>query len=225
MKETKAIKSMFDKIVGRYDFLNHLLSFGQDILWRKKMAKEVCREGINLVLDLATGTADSAIAVMKNEVKVIGIDISFDMLKVGMNKIKNKKFYPVTGSGYQIPIKDNSVDVVTSAFGIRNMHDTETALKEIYRVIKKRGRIVILEFSLPENILRKPYLFYLRKIIPLIASAFSVKSAYEYLGQSIEKFYKPSDFVRILQSSGFKNIKAIPISFGCVYLYVGEKYD
>lgn len=230
MKEEKQIKSMFDKIVGRYDFLNHLFSFGQDILWRKKMAEEVnCQSSI--VLDLAVGTADSASVLMKKGAKVLGIDISFEMLKTGTEKIKTKfnatlqnaSFYPINASAYQLPLKDASVDAVTCAFGIRNMHDTEYALKEIYRVLKKGGRVVILEFSLPQNMFRKPYLFYLKKIIPMIASAFSVKSAYEYLGSSIEEFYKPAEFARLLESVGFKNIKTTPLSFGCVYLYVGVK--
>lgn len=236
MKEEKTIKTMFDRIVLRYDLLNHLLSFGQDILWRKKMAEEAVNnfnsrfkvQGSKIVLDLATGTADSAIAILKKRVKVVGVDISYEMLKAGNKKIKNKfencLFYPIVASGYQLPFKNNSFDAVTCAFGIRNMHETKLALAEIYRILKNGGRIVILEFSLPENIFRKPYLFYLKKIIPAIASLFSVRSAYEYLGSSIERFYKPRDFVRLLEDSGFKNPKAIPLSYGCVYIYVGEKF-
>jgi len=228
MKEQKHIKSMFDKIVKRYDFLNHVLSFGQDIFWRKKMAEKAVLNQNDIILDLATGTADSAVALIKKGAKVIGLDISFEMLKAGALKIKNQfnssaLFYPMNASGYQIPLKDNSVDAVTCAFGIRNMHETKRALLEIYRVIKKEGRIVILEFSLPQNILQKPYLLYLKKVIPIIASVFSVKSAYEYLGSSIEGFYKPLDFTNLLYDCGFKNIKATPLSFGCVYLYVGIK--
>ncbi|HHW20758.1 MAG TPA: ubiquinone/menaquinone biosynthesis methyltransferase [Thermodesulfovibrio thiophilus] len=235
MKETDEIKLMFDKIARRYDFLNHFLSFGLDFIWRGKMADQVVDNNTHLVLDLASGTGDSAIALLKRGVNVIGLDISFEMLKTGANKIKkkysrqsqlfNKKisFFPVTGSGYQIPMRDSFVDAVTSAFGIRNMHDTEDALREIYRVIRPEGRVVILEFSLPESFIRKPYLFYLKKIIPVMASMLSVKSAYEYLGKSIEEFYKPSEFVRLLDICGFKNIKAFSLSFGCVYLYIGVK--
>ncbi|MDI1472029.1 MAG: ubiquinone/menaquinone biosynthesis methyltransferase [Thermodesulfovibrio sp.] len=228
MKEQKHIKSMFDKIVARYDFLNHFLSFGQDIFWRKKMAEEAVLNQNEIILDLATGTADSAIALIKKGAKVIGVDISFEMLKTGVLKIKNQitnsaLFYPINASGYQIPLRDNSVDAVTCAFGIRNMYETKKVLMEIYRVIKKNGRVVVLEFSLPKNVLQKPYLFYLKKIIPFIASVFSVKSAYEYLGTSIEAFYKPHDFTNLLIDCGFKNIKAIPLSFGCVYLYIGIK--
>lgn len=227
MKETKAIKSMFDKIVQRYDFLNHLFSFGQDIWWRKKMASEACRSEEKTVLDLATGTADSAIALIKRTAKVVGADISYEMLKAGKKKIEEKgmlsSFIPISASAYQLPFKDEFFDAVTCAFGIRNMHETGLALKEIYRVIKPGGRIIVLEFSLPQGFIRKVYLIYLKKFVPFIASFFSVSSAYEYLGSSIEGFYKPQEFIVLLESCGFVNIKAIPLTFGCVYLYVGEK--
>lgn len=223
MKETGEIKSMFDGIVRRYDFLNRLFSFGQDILWRKKMAKEAVKEGTQIVLDLAVGTGDSAKELVKKDIKVIGVDISFEMIRVAVNKIEGN-FVAVSASAYQLPFKEQSFDTVTCAFGIRNMHDTEKALKEINRIIKKGGKIVILEFSLPKGFLKKPYSLYLKKFIPIVASFFSVRSAYEYLGSSIEGFYKPDDFMKLLEHCGFKNIKALPLSFGVVYLYVGEKF-
>lgn len=227
MKETQQIKSMFDRIVGRYDFLNHLLSFGQDFFWRKKMAEQAVNSGTTLVLDLATGTADSAQAVLKRGAKVVGVDISFEMLRAGKEKIKGKNkdalFYPIVASAYKLPFMNECFDAVTCAFGIRNMHETESAVKEIYRVIKRGGRIVILEFSLPERFLRKPYLIYLKKFVPIIASFFSVRSAYEYLGSSIEGFYKPGEFIKLLENCGFENIKAYSLSLGAVHLYVGER--
>lgn len=224
------IKSMFDKIVARYDFLNRLLSLCQDIFWRKKMAEKVVNKDTRVVLDLATGTADSAIALMKKGVNVFGIDISFEMLNAGKRKIskwmsKNQhknitsSFFPVSGSAYFLPFKDESFDAVSCVFGIRNMHKTEKALKEIYRVLKPEAKLIIVEFSLPEGFLKKPYLFYLKKIVPAIASLFSVRSAYEYLGNSIEGFYSPAQFVEILKKCGFKNIEAKPLSFGCVYIF------
>lgn len=222
MKETKEIKSMFDKIVRRYDFLNHFLSFGQDILWRKKMADEAVDDKTRVVLDLAAGTGDSSKALIKKGNKVIGVDISVEMLKVATKKL-HKNFILLCASAYQLPFRDQSFDAVTCAFGIRNMHETEKALREIKRVIKKGGKLLILEFSLPRGFFKKPYLVYLKKFTPFIASFFSVRSAYEYLGYSIEGFYKPSDFIKLLQECGFKNVKAISLSFGCVYLYVGEK--
>lgn len=223
MKETGEIKSMFDKIVQRYDFLNRLFSFWQDIIWRKKMATEAVKDGAQIVLDLAVGTGDSAKELVKKDIKVIGVDISFEMIRVAINKIESN-FVAVSASAYQLPFKEQSFDAVTCAFGIRNMHDTEKALKEINRIIKKGGKIVILEFSLPKGYLKKPYLLYLKKFIPLVASFFSVRSAYEYLGSSIEGFCKPDDFIKLLEHCGFKNIKALPLSFGVVYLYVGEKF-
>jgi len=222
MKETQQIKSMFDRIVERYDFLNRVLSFGQDIFWRKKMATEAVNKETQLVLDLATGTGDSAKELLKKGVKVIGVDISFEMLGIAKQKIQND-FIPVSASAYELPFRDKTFDTVTCAFGIRNMHETEIALREIRRVIKDDGKIIILEFSLPSGFFRKPYLFYLKKIVPFVASLFSVRTAYEYLGSSIEKFYKPIDFIELLQNCGFKNIKTHSLSFGAVYLYMGEK--
>lgn len=222
MRETQQIKKMFDRIVKRYDFLNRLLSFGQDTLWRKKAAKKAVDSQTKIVLDLAVGTGDLAKELLKNRVRVIGLDISLEMLRIAKRKIKGS-FNPVAGSGYQLPFRDESFDTVTCAFGIRNMHQTETALKEIHRVIKNGQKIVILEFSLPRNFFRTPYLFYLRKIVPFFASLFSARSAYEYLSHSIEEFYEPLDFVYLLKNSGFKDINVYSLSFGTVYLYVGKK--
>lgn len=222
MKETQQIKSMFDRIVARYDFLNRVLSFGQDILWRKKMAREAVNKETQLILDLATGTGDSAKELLKKEAKVIGVDISFEMLKIAKEKIQND-FTPVSASAYKLPFRDKTFDAVTCAFGIRNMHETELALKEIHRVIKGNGKIIILEFSLPSGFFRKPYLLYLKKIVPFVASLFSSRPAYEYLASSIEGFYKPKEFSEFLKNCGFKNIKTHSLSFGTVYLYVGEK--
>ncbi|MGB9711426.1 MAG: bifunctional demethylmenaquinone methyltransferase/2-methoxy-6-polyprenyl-1,4-benzoquinol methylase UbiE [Thermodesulfovibrio sp.] len=227
MKETQQIKSMFDRIVRRYDFLNHLLSFGQDFFWRKKMAEQAINDSTPIVLDLATGTGDSATALLKSGARVVGVDISFEMLRAGNKKIKknikNAIFSPIVASGYKLPFRNECFDAVTCAFGIRNMHDTESAMKEIYRVMKKGGKIVILEFSLPEGFFRNLYLLYLKKIVPFIASFFSVRSAYEYLGSSIDGFYKPHEFIKLLENCGFSNIKTISLSFGCVYIYVGKK--
>jgi demethylmenaquinone methyltransferase/2-methoxy-6-polyprenyl-1,4-benzoquinol methylase len=223
MKETQQIKLMFDNIVHRYDFLNRLLSFGQDIRWRKKMAKKTINHKTQMVLDLAVGTGDSTKALLKEKIKVIGADISFEMLKIAKKKIQNN-FTLLCASVYQLPFKDKTFDAVTCAFGIRNMHETENALKEIYRVIKEGGKIVILEFSLPSGFLRKPFLFYLKKVIPLIASLFSLRYAYEYLGFSIESLYKPDEFVKILKNCGFKNIKSSSLSLGITWLYGGEKF-
>lgn len=145
------------------------------------------------------------------------------MLRYSKKKINEQNYSAILGSGYNIPFKDNTFDAVTCAFGIRNMHDTEKALKEVYRVIKKNGITVILEFSLPSNFFRKPYMFYLRKTVPFIASIFSNRSAYEYLGESIENFYKPPDFIKLLENCGFKDVQGKSLSFGCVHVYKGNK--
>ncbi|MEJ5227706.1 ubiquinone/menaquinone biosynthesis methyltransferase [Thermodesulfovibrio sp.] len=224
MNETEKIRLMFDRIVHKYDFLNRLLSLGQDIYWRKRMAKITLEGKPKLVLDLAAGTADSAKVILKENVKVIGADISFEMLYLGKEKLKDKKNYIATvASGYHLPFRDFVFDVVTCAFGIRNMHKTQEALKEIYRVIKKDGRVVILEFSLPENSFKHLYVLYLKRVVPFMASLFSNRSAYEYLAESIENFYRPREFLRLLEESGFRDTKAYSLSFGCVHLYIGVK--
>jgi len=215
---------MFDRIVERYDLLNRVLSFGQDVYWRRKMAQFAFSHSKMLILDLATGTGDSAKPLLIKGARVMGVDISFRMLRIAKKKIKGA-FIPLSASAYQLPFRNKFFDAVTCAFGIRNMHDTEQVLKEIHRVIKVGGKIIILEFSLPKGFVRAPYLFYLKKIVPFVSSFLSARYAYEYLGSSIESFYPPEEFITLLKNCGFNKIVSKPLSLGCVYLYSGEKVD
>ncbi len=215
--------SMFDEIAKRYDFLNHLLSFGQDYYWRSVMTCELGARRGERMLDLATGTGDSSIGLLKQGANVIGLDLSFNMLKVAQMKIAQSGFAVMQGSAYEMPFRDASFDGLTCSFGIRNMHETPRALAEIFRVVKPGGRVVMLEFSMPYGWFRPLYRFYIRKAIPAVAALFSERSAYEYLGDSIENFYSPAAFRKLLEDAGFVDCRQIPLSLGTVYAHRAER--
>jgi demethylmenaquinone methyltransferase / 2-methoxy-6-polyprenyl-1,4-benzoquinol methylase len=213
----------FDNIAGRYDFLNHLLSFGQDYYWRRVMAGELAPEEDDLVLDLATGTGDSSVAVVRKGVRVIGIDISPDMLRPARKKVPGDLYSPLLGSVYALPVGPETFSGAVCAFGIRNMHETGEALGEIYRVMKKGGRVVFLEFSMPEGVIRRPYGFYLRRVLPFIAGLFSNRDAYVYLGDSIQRFHRPDEFAKLIIGAGFSRCDMKRLSMGCVYIHKAYK--
>ena len=213
----------FDNIVERYDFLNHLLSVGQDYYWRWVMVKSLDPSHGDRVLDLATGTGDSAAGMVEKGVTVAGVDISFNMIHRAKQKITDPRYSVIAGSAYAIPFKSATFDGATCAFGIRNMHETPKALKEIYRVLKNGGRMVFLEFSMPRGIIRAPYRFYLNRVLPLVAGVFSKRDAYDYLADSIEKFYSPEDFARRIIEAGFNRCDKRALSMGCVYIHIAHK--
>ncbi|KAF0182109.1 MAG: ubiquinone/menaquinone biosynthesis methyltransferase [Nitrospirae bacterium] len=214
---------MFDEIAKRYDLLNHLLSLGQDYYWRRVMTRELGIKAAERVLDLAAGTGDSSIGFLKTGAQVVGLDLSINMLKVAQKKIADPGFAVIHGSAYEMPFHDRSFDGLACAFGIRNMHETPRALSEIFRVIKPGGRVVILEFSMPVGWFRPVYRFYLKNAVPAVAALFSERSAYEYLGDSIGKFYTPAAFRKLMEDAGFVNCRQIPLSFGTVYLHRAER--
>lgn len=187
------------------------------------MARELLPLRSGLVLDLASGTGDSALGSLKLGTRVVGADLSFKMIRETQKKILTERFMPVAASAYTLPFKDNSFDAVTCAFGIRNMHETADALKEIFRVLKNGGHVVFLEFSMPRSLIKHPYRLYLRYIMPNIARIFSKKEAYEYLWESIEKFPDPEGFSDRILSSGFSCCQYIPLSVGCVYIHKAFK--
>lgn len=222
MKGTDATPK-FGSIAEKYDFLNHLLSLGQDYYWRRMMFRALAPEEGDLILDLATGTGDSAGAVVRKGVRVVGIDISPEMLRLAKKKIPGGLYSVVAGSVYELPVKSGTFSGGTCAFGIRNMHETASALKEIHRVMKKGGRMVFLEFSMPEGIFRGPYSFYLRKVLPCIAGLFSDRNAYIYLGDSIEGFHGPDEFAKLILGAGFSRCEMKRLSMGCVWIHKAYK--
>jgi demethylmenaquinone methyltransferase/2-methoxy-6-polyprenyl-1,4-benzoquinol methylase len=227
---------MFDAIAGRYDFLNHLLSAGLDKRWRRQAVDVLQLTGDEIVLDLCTGTADLALAAMTGRHRarrVIGVDFSAAMLQIGNQKTRNtgspgpaaRSIHLVRGDATRIPMRDASVDATTIGFGIRNVEQPEAACREIARVLRPGGTLVILEFSLPRSrALRNFYLWYFRKILPLVGRIVSRHpSAYNNLPASVEAFPSPEEFSQILREAGFGTVRAVPLTFGVVYLFVAIK--
>ncbi len=227
----KQVEKMFDKIAFRYDFLNHFLSAGIDVGWRKKTIRQLKSLDPKKILDVATGTGDMAILsckILKPE-KVVGIDISEGMLDIGKKKIERlglkDKVELLNGDSETILFNSNSFDAVTVAFGVRNFEDLELGLSEIKRVLKPGGKLAILECSKPKTpIIKNFYHLYLNVITPFIGRLISKnKSAYQYLNESVQKFPEGEDFVQILNKLGYKNASCKTLSLGISSIYCGEK--
>jgi len=223
---------MFDRIAPVYDILNHLLSFGRDFFWRRRLAGTVDKNGKLRVLDLATGTGDILICLLRrnpNIAEAVGLDISENMLAICRRKIARHKLVDrislVRADAAACGLAGESFDVVTMGFGIRNTPDAFKTLTEINRLLKQGGTTLILEFSMPANrILRGFYLFYLRSFVPLLGRLLSGDNhTYRYLDTSIEKFHCTDDFCRIMQKAGFSDVNATPLTFGVACLYQGTK--
>lgn len=224
------VARMFDTISGNYDFLNHFLSFGIDIGWRKKAIQLLQIESPKLILDVATGTGDFAIQALKlNPEKIIGIDISEGMLDVGRKKMIDCGYDKIielrSGDSENLPFEDNKFDAIIVAFGVRNFEDLKKGLAEMLRVLKPGGRVVVLEFSKPTAWYFKPlYHFYFKFVTPAIGKAFSKDSeAYSYLPESVKAFPDGKDFTTILDQLGYKNTSCRPLTFGISSLYSGTK--
>jgi len=226
------VHRMFDRIAGRYDFLNRIFSFGQDIIWRKKVAKLLSQNKSESVLDLATGTADVLLSGFKHNQFMrwgIGIDMSGEMLQVGRRKIGEQKLsdraFLIKADALALPIADNSFDATTIAFGIRNVSDVDSSFKEMYRVLKTGGKSFILEFALPTNsMLRRMFLIYLRNFIPFFGGFFSGdKAAYRYLNETVETFPGGQKFAELMENAGFKNVNIHQQTFGVAMIYEGTK--
>lgn len=229
--KTKQVSKMFDNIAPYYDFLNRFLSLGIDTIWRKKAIKQLAEIKPKNVLDVATGTADMALEIWKQVApdKIMGIDISARMLEVGQKKIDKKQL----GEKIELKLEDsenlsfegNTFDAVSVAFGVRNFENLEKGLEEIYRVLRKGGRLVVLEFSKPTIFpFKQIFQFYFRNILPFIGR-FTSKDpkAYRYLYESVQAFPDGKDFEEVLRKTGFTTTKIIPLSLGICSIYLGEK--
>ena len=225
------VKDIFSSITNRYDFLNRFLSLRQDIAWRNKTVKEMRFFKSYKFLDMATGTGDLAIDAvnMHPKIKAIGLDFVQEMVDYGKNKIiKNNLEDRVElkwGDAINIHYEDNTFDVAAMAFGIRNIPDKIRALTEMKRVVLIDGQILILELTTPDpGFFKNLYSFYLNCLLPKIAKWFtSNPAAYEYLADSIMNFPTRSEFISLLKSIGFRDIKAIPLSLGICTLYIANK--
>ena len=224
------VAEMFDNIAPRYDFLNHLLSMGIDIGWRRKAIRILKAQKPKSILDVATGTADFAIeALDANPDEVIGVDISKDMLAVGRTKISKKglenKVRLDYGDAENLPYETEKFDAITVAFGVRNFENLEAGLKEMNRVLKKGKTLFVIEFSKPEHFpIKQLYFFYFKAILPLIGKLVSKDArAYTYLPESVEAFPYGNEFAGILKNCGFSKVEIKPLTFGIASLYVAEK--
>ncbi len=220
----------FDAIAHRYDFLNRLLSFRIDQLWRRKLVRRLPKGEQFHILDVATGTADLALmAARRNGCRVTGCDVSEKMMAIGRKKATNYKLDQrvtlVSGAAENLPFDSNSFDAAMVAFGVRNFNDLEKGLAEMFRVLKPGGKIMILEFSIPRNpVFRVIYLFYFLKLLPFMGGLISGnRKAYEYLPESVLKFPQGKDFLMFLQNTGFIGASCQMLTLGIATLYEGFK--
>ncbi len=224
------VEEMFNDISGKYDFLNHLLSFGIDKIWRNKLLGSITFASDSKVLDMATGTADVALQIAKEKgVEVTGADISDGMLDVGRVKVKNKKLEDlvqlVNGDAENIPYEKETFDIATVAFGVRNFQDLPQGLIELHRVLKADGQLRVLEFSKPKS--RFVFWFfglYFNRILPFVGKLVSKNNtAYRYLPVSVNAFPEGQDFCDYLKNAGFTEISFKPLTFGISTLYICKK--
>lgn len=225
------IRQMFDSIAPRYDFLNRLLSLGIDRKWRKFAVRQIkCAEN-GRILDVATGTGDVALEIAARTpatVRIVGVDFSREMVELGREKIRNsphgQRITLEVAPCEAIPFADESFDSVTIAFGIRNVVDRLQGLREMQRVLKRGGRVVILEFSTPRSRLFKSlYYFYFLRVLPVIGGLFSKFSAYKYLPDSVLEFPSREDFMGLMVAAGFGETRHFDLTGGIATVYVGEK--
>lgn len=224
------ITTMFDAVAPKYDFLNQLLSLGIHKGWRKKAINLLKAQQPKTILDIATGTADLAIEAMRlNPEKVTGVDISEGMLKLGKEKITKlglqNKIELQLGDSENLPFADNSFDAVTVGFGVRNFENLEKGLRDMQRVLKPGGMMIVLEFSKPRYFpVKQLYKIYFRYITPLIGKIFSKdNSAYTYLPESVNAFPDGVDFLNVLTKIGLKDAKTISLSCGIASIYISKK--
>jgi demethylmenaquinone methyltransferase/2-methoxy-6-polyprenyl-1,4-benzoquinol methylase len=230
-KTPSRIAGMFDAIAPRYDLLNHVLSAGLDRRWRKRAIDELRLQHGSRVLDLCTGTADLAIEAVRRGTgaTVVGVDFAGQMLRLASRKIASlglgRAIRFVRGDATNIPLADGSCDAVTIGFGIRNVVDPRAALAEIARVVRPGGRLAILEFGEPRLPgIRALYAWYFKSALPRIGRTISKHdSAYSYLPASVGTFPPPAEFANTIAATGFSQVRAIPLTFGIVYLYVAER--
>jgi demethylmenaquinone methyltransferase/2-methoxy-6-polyprenyl-1,4-benzoquinol methylase len=227
-KTPDRIAGMFDAIAPRYDLLNHLLSAGIDKRWRAKAIASLRLSGRETLIDVCTGTADVALAATAAR-RVLGVDFAGAMLAIGVGKVlaagQSRRIALVRGDAMRLPAGDASADAVTVAFGIRNVQKPEVGCAEMARVLRQGGRLAILEFGMP----RIPgvsalYRWYFSRVLPFIGRRISGHTAaYSYLPASVGTFPPPTEFMAMLRQAGFSEVRAVPLTFGIVYLYTAMK--
>jgi demethylmenaquinone methyltransferase / 2-methoxy-6-polyprenyl-1,4-benzoquinol methylase len=224
----QSVKKIFNTITPRYDLLNRIMSAGQDVRWRKFAVSRLPLE-VRDVLDVATGTGDLAIEIARSRTSatVYGIDFVEKMMRLAAPKTVATGFadriYYSASDAMRLPFEDNRFDAATTAFGIRNMPDRLTALKEMSRVVKPGGKIIVLEMTFPKSLkLRKFFTWYLNKIIPILGAIISGNAAaYRYLPDSIQDFLTPDQLTDLFTRAGLKEIKTFPLTLGLTYVHEG----
>jgi demethylmenaquinone methyltransferase/2-methoxy-6-polyprenyl-1,4-benzoquinol methylase len=226
------VRSLFDGIASHYDFLNHFLSSGFDILWRKQAIRLLQEFHPQYILDIATGTADLAIEAARSMgARVIGIDISSQMLTLGRAKIAQRRLDKLVslklGIAESLEFEDNTFDAVMVSFGVRNFSDVQKGLAEMYRVLRQNGIALILEFSKPRMFpFQQIYGFYFQHILPLVGGLVSRnRESYNYLPRSVKEFPDDSAFLELLHFAGFSNTKQYRLTGGVATIYLGMKID
>jgi len=222
LQEPEFVKKLFGSIAARYDLANHLLSGGMDFWWRRKVASLVKELRAKMILDLATGSGDLALTLAKAcpEAKIFGADFCHPMLLQAQAKGLGNL---TTADGLNLPYADGTFDLATIAFGLRNMKSRSRGLSEMRRVVKPGGHVMVLDFSIPGWPLKGIYRFYLHNILPWVAGVVTgEKSAYEYLGDSIEKFPQGEAMREKMLSVGYSSAQVMPLTFGIVTLYIAK---
>jgi demethylmenaquinone methyltransferase/2-methoxy-6-polyprenyl-1,4-benzoquinol methylase len=233
MSHEKAyVRSLFNSIAYRYDLLNHLLSGGIDLYWRRRAVEHLRSINPKAILDVATGTADFAIAALElNPDRVVGVDIAEAMLARGREKISRKSLDGtitlMTGDAESLPFGNGEFDAAIVAFGVRNFENLDLGLREMRRVLRPGGKIVVLEFSRPSRFpLRQLYFFYFRRVLPVIGRLVSrSREAYTYLPNTVMKFPEGEEFMHILNRVGFRETAQRRLTFGIATVYEGTRQD
>ena len=226
------IQQMFNAIAGRYDLLNHLLSGGVDLYWRRRALSAVRRRGPARVLDLATGTGDFARAAGRLDPgRVVGVDVAIDMVRIARAKLGDAASGRgpdlMAGDAEMLPFRDRSFDLVTVAFGARNFGSLGAGLAEAERVLRSGGEVIVLEFTEPTLPgFRQLYGFYFHRVLPLVGGLISGnREAYSYLPRSVGRFPQGKEFLELMEAAGFTGTRATPLTFGICAVYEGRKSD
>ncbi len=231
-KSEARVRRMFGEIAGRYDFLNHFLSLGADVYWRWRTVRKVPPTGEGPVLDLCTGTGDLALAYSRaaaGQTPVVGADFCHPMLVIGRGKAEQVHARQVTfveADAQRLPFPDNAFQIVSVAFGLRNVTDTDQGLREMLRVCRPGGRVAVLEFSMPTwQPFRAVYQWYFKHVLPRIGQAMArnAESAYNYLPESVGEFPSGELLAERMRAAGASEVRYYPLTLGVATLYVGTK--